>query len=295
MKYYMVNSDIKYLNLGCGYRFDSKWTNINFVTTGENVIVHDLSRGIPFADNTFEVVYHSHVLEHFSKATAAYFIQECCRVLQPGGILRVVVPDLEQIARLYLESLEKASSSAEWTANHEWMTLELLDQLVRHKRGGDMANYLTQEKMCNRDFILERFGAEATKISELDQENDRLKALLIKIREFGAAVSKLMPRSLNRLYSALRIGYYRQSGEIHQWMYDHHSLSTLLKSCGLDNIVQRTAKDSYLEHWSSFNLDTESDGRVYKPDSLFIEAIKPANQVDFSLNIEKLSLTEVVD
>ena len=74
---------------------------------------------------------------------------------------------------------------------------------------------------------------------------------------------------------ALEIGQFRQSGEVHQWMYDHYSLSSLLKKCGLQEITKRTAQESYIPEWTSFNLDTESDGSVYKPDSLYMESIKP--------------------
>ncbi|NJL52444.1 MAG: methyltransferase domain-containing protein [Hydrococcus sp. SU_1_0] len=275
MKYNRVDSDFKYLNLGCGHRFDSRWTNINFRSTGIGVIPYDLAKGIPFADDTFELVYHSHVLEHFNQTAAKTLIQECCRVLRPGGILRVVVPDLEQIASLYLASLAFASESAEWAGKYEWIVLELLDQMVRNTPGGDMATYLSQGTNRHQEFVLERFGAEARDFMQPSQ-SDRPNQLLVKqIKGFGTKVRQLLPQSLARLYTALKVGYYRQNGEVHQWMYDRYSLSILLKNCGLEQVVQRSAKDSYLDHWTSYNLDTEADGNIYKPDSLFMEAVKP--------------------
>lgn len=105
------------LNLGCGKRLHSDWVNVDYTATTENVISHDLSRGIPFPENSFDVVYHSHLLEHFPRSAASVFVQACWKVLKPGGILRVVVPNLEQIAKVYLEALEKASQgSEEWAA-----------------------------------------------------------------------------------------------------------------------------------------------------------------------------------
>ncbi|MFM2314494.1 MAG: hypothetical protein RLZZ04_3770 [Cyanobacteriota bacterium] len=280
MKYYQVNSDLPYLNLGCGYRFDSQWTNVNFQTTGKGVMTYDLAKGIPFADNTFELVYHSHVLEHFSQPAAKSFMQECCRVLRPGGILRAVVPDLEQITKLYLTSLAGAYESAEWAAKYEWITLELLDQMVRNRRGGEMATYLAQGAIRSQEFVMERFGAEAINFQQPLQSDFPRKLLGKQIKELRGIVSQLLPKGLlpkplERLYTALKIGYYRQNGEVHQWMYDRYSLSILLKNCGLEQVVQRTAKDSYVDNWASFNLDTEADGTTYKPDSLFMEAVKP--------------------
>jgi SAM-dependent methyltransferase len=288
MKYYQVNSDLPYLNLGCGYRFDSQWTNVNFQTTGKGVMTYDLAKGIPFADNTFELVYHSHVLEHFSQTAAKSFMQECCRVLRPGGVLRTVVPDLEQITQLYLTSLGGAFESAEWAAKYEWITLELLDQMVRNRRGGEMATYLAQGAIRSQEFVIERFGSEAINFRQPLQNDFPRKLLGKQIKELRTIVSQLLPKdllpkTLERLYTALKIGYYRQNGEVHQWMYDRYSLSIMLKNCGLEQVVQRTAKDSYFDHWASFNLDTESDGKIYKPDSLFMEAVKPFESQNSSL------------
>ena len=97
-----------YLNLGCGNKFHPAWTNVDVVARGNSVIGHDLRKGISFPDGKFDVVYHSHLLEHFPRAQALPFLRECYRVLKPGGIIRVAVPDLERIARVYLQAFEEA-------------------------------------------------------------------------------------------------------------------------------------------------------------------------------------------
>lgn len=281
-----------YLNLGCGRRFHSAWTNVNFTSTGEGVIAHNLTQGIPFPDAFFDVVYHSHVLEHFPKIASESFLRECCRVLRPQGILRVVVPDLEQIARNYLIALEKANSgSQEWAANYEWMLLEMYDQTVRNDSGGEMAVYLFREHIPNLEFVLERYGTQAKNLIEAGQlgrqkpqpilvperQPKRLLKHIYRFLRYSAyRQESLLELLLGKEYSALQIGRFRQSGEVHQWMYDRYSLALLLEQCGLENVVQRTATESYIPDWTSFNLDTELDSTVYKPDSLFMEAIKPA-------------------
>src|ERR1017187_8522768 len=94
------------LNLGCGDRLHPDWTNVDIVASGPGVRRCDLVAGIPFAAETFDVVYHSHLLEHLPKQIAPPFLRDCCRVLKRGGVVRVVVPDFEQIARTYLDALE---------------------------------------------------------------------------------------------------------------------------------------------------------------------------------------------
>ena len=270
------------LNLGCGDRFHPTWTNIDFVSRNRTVIAHNLNLGIPFADDSFDVVYHSHVLEHFSKTAANNFLQECYRVLRPQGVLRVVVPDLEQIARTYLLALEKASSgSQEWARNYEWILLEMYDQTVRNESGGEMAAYLHQENLVNEQFILDRCGMEAKNLIAAQtppQTEPRAKVLLKQIYRFCRYANyrqdQIFKLLLGKEYATWKIGQFRQNGEPHQWMYDRYSLALLLEQSGLKNIIQRSPSQSYIANWDSFNLDTEPDGTVYKPDSLFMEAIK---------------------
>lgn len=283
---------MNYLNLGCGYRFHPDWTNVDFVSTGKGVIAHNLNDGIPFADSSFDVIYHSHVLEHFSKKEAELFLRECYRVLRPQGVLRVVVPDLEQIVRIYLTALEKAISGLpEWAFNYEWISLEMYDQTVRNDPGGEMATYLYREDLPNQQFVLERWGIEAKNLIEaVSKQSNKTDSV---IKQEGIFVKSLknvyrflrypkyrrelfLQGVLGKEYKLLQIGRFRQSGEVHQWMYDRYSLAMLLKKCGMENIVQCTARESYIANWHSFNLDTEPDGTVYKPDSLFMEAIKPS-------------------
>ncbi|WP_041470490.1 class I SAM-dependent methyltransferase [Chloroflexus aggregans] len=66
-----------------------------------NIRAHNLAKGIPFPDNSIDIVYHSHVLEHLDREIAEKFMHEVRRVLRPHGIQRIVVPDFEQLCRDY--------------------------------------------------------------------------------------------------------------------------------------------------------------------------------------------------
>jgi len=116
---------------------------------------NDLSR---FADNSFETVYASHVVEHFDYRDELHrTLSEWCRVLKPGGLIQVSVPDLEVLAGLMLNK-----------------QLQLLDRfmVMRMIFGGHMDAYdyhqvgLTEEILgsflLNAGFVgvqrVERFG-----------------------------------------------------------------------------------------------------------------------------------------
>jgi SAM-dependent methyltransferase len=61
----------------------------------------DLTQSLPFADGAFEAAFGSHVLEHLTPGEAAGVLRELHRVLRPGGIVRIAVPDLDQVIAGY--------------------------------------------------------------------------------------------------------------------------------------------------------------------------------------------------
>lgn len=63
----------------------------------------DVTKGIPCGDNEVDIIFHSHLLEHFSRIEGFQFLKECHRVMKPGGIIRVSVPDAEKLAMKYLD------------------------------------------------------------------------------------------------------------------------------------------------------------------------------------------------
>ena len=70
-----------------------------------------------------------------------------------------------------------------------------------------------------------------------------------------------------------QVGRLRLGGEVHQWMYDHFSLSILLKELGFVEVKKVDAFTSDILDWQDYNLDIKN-GETRKPDSLFIEARK---------------------
>jgi predicted SAM-dependent methyltransferase len=277
---------MKRLNLGCGERVHPDWVNIDFVAAAPGVRAHDLRKGIPYPDESFDVVYHSHVLEHFQKKSAHGFLRECYRVLRPGGILRVALPDLEQIVRGYLEALEKASNgSPGWDDNYDWMVLELYDQAIRERTCGQLVEYFQRDPIPNWDFIYKRWGLQAQiLLRDLRARSD----LTLKdatpprtawgyvARNFGTVLRNRLVRILlgREDWEALLVAKFRRQGEIHFWMYDTYSLGKLLQETGFSSTRRYDANESLIPDWTRFNLDTEPDGTVYKPDSLYMEAQK---------------------
>jgi len=241
-------------NLGCGSRHHPDWINLDFHGDGSTVFPWDLQQGLPLPDRSCDVIYSSHAIEHFTRDGARRFLTECRRVLKSGGTLRVVAPDLEGIARAYLGCLDAARSGTPGAADrYEWITIELLDQLVRHRSGGEMLKYWAQESVPAEDFVADRVGTEYH-----------------RARTYWKG-RRVPEHALN----ANTVGQFRLGGEVHQWMYDSYSLGRLLSECGYVDIHSCNADESAIPSFASYGLDTEPDGSTYKPDSFFIEAKAP--------------------
>jgi predicted SAM-dependent methyltransferase len=272
----------KYLNVGCGSHFVSseEWTNLDFVSTSEQVIAHNLLNGIPFPDNSFDLVYHSHVLEHFSKEDGKKLIKECFRVLKPGGVIRIAIPNLEEIAKNYLKYLELSvlnPENSKFTANYDWSLIEMFDQTVRNNTGGAMLKYLAQKNLDNEEFVMGRIGQEGITLRK--NILNSLPAPVIKNGGLVWEVKQLIKRFLALIIGSgeinefERIGRFRLGGEIHQWMYDRFSLRRLLEEADFTQFVIRDSFFSYIENWEQYELDGKKP-IVRKPDSLYVEALK---------------------
>jgi SAM-dependent methyltransferase len=131
-----------YLQYGCGLCAPEQWLNFDASPTlrferlpiigkiysrnihrfPENVRYGDVTRGLPLADGSCRGVYCSHVLEHLSLQDFDRSIAETFRILAPGGIFRLVVPDLEDAAREYLAAVRHGDG----TANSSFMRMTSL-------------------------------------------------------------------------------------------------------------------------------------------------------------------------
>jgi SAM-dependent methyltransferase len=78
---------------------------------GDDMVRLD-ARKLPYADNSVEAIYSSHTLQHLYLGEAERVLSECARVLRPGGILRLALPDVEYLARQLLSGVGGAGQDA---------------------------------------------------------------------------------------------------------------------------------------------------------------------------------------
>lgn len=111
------------LNLGCGDKRKPGWVNVDLHAPDADLRL-DLREPLPFPDGSVEYIYCEHFFEHLDfpnvedamatvletperPSEALSFLRECLRVLIPGGVLDVVVPDAERKIGMYVRRHEE--------------------------------------------------------------------------------------------------------------------------------------------------------------------------------------------
>ena len=201
---------MKILNLGCGTKTSDKEGIVNidwsiylrlkknkilaklvpivlsgqrlemFISVPDNVLVHNLAKGIPFDSNSVDAVFHSHMLEHLDKNIAIEFLLEVKRVLKAGGIHRIVVPDFEKGCRAYIQHIENCEINSDEAKTHDAFIAALIEQSVRREA------FSTSQQNAFRRFIENVVLGDARRRGETHQwMYDRINLKTILIDQLG--------------------------------------------------------------------------------------------------------------
>jgi SAM-dependent methyltransferase len=133
----------EYLNLGSGAAPHIAFTNIDFyaprtklslLRKGYSFVQHDLRFPLPFADETFQGVYSEHCVEHLYPTHAQALFRQALRVLKPGGVFRLITPDIAKYIAVYNKRPCRIGFSdyingceAIWAATQNWGHVSVWD------------------------------------------------------------------------------------------------------------------------------------------------------------------------
>jgi predicted SAM-dependent methyltransferase len=107
---YLSLKGTRKLQIGGGWRRLDGWLNTDLEYV-PNVLQMDATQQFPLPDNTFDYIFSEHMIEHVYYSGGVSMLCECHRVLRPGGVLRLVTPDLASVISLYgAEPMERQRS-----------------------------------------------------------------------------------------------------------------------------------------------------------------------------------------
>lgn len=207
------------------------------------------------------------------------FLTEQYRVLGPGGIIRVVVPDLEAICRNFVQFVDESRHEVPGAKDRlQYTYLELFDQTVRNRSGGELLAMWRNCPQGLEDFVQSRSGNVLQPMRCAPGSASRpalslqLKKMWRRIREAVLAGFGLLLCGRNG-WRAVREGLFRQKGEIHRAMYDEVRLAAMLEAAGFHDVKRVGPAESRLPGFDAYELDSVN-GQARKPDSMYLEACK---------------------
>jgi len=96
----ILDRSAKKLHLGCGHKILDDWINCD-IKPDKNIIKWDLTQEPPFDNNSIDFIFSEHVLEHFTLDEGFRILVRCRKIMKPGSIIRIAVPDLNSCIREY--------------------------------------------------------------------------------------------------------------------------------------------------------------------------------------------------
>jgi predicted SAM-dependent methyltransferase len=153
---YVLSRDPLLLNIG-GIKRISDWINVNsqsqsvLAITDDIDVVRKMHNLYGFENGSVSAIYSSHTLEHagFGDQELQETLTEWRRVLKPGGLLFVSVPDLPTLSEMYLD--QELSFSQHWMVTRMMYGAQM-DDMDYHKIGFDetlLATFLTTAGFCD--------------------------------------------------------------------------------------------------------------------------------------------------
>ena len=124
IRVYLATHDIKKLQLGTSHNVLQGWLNTDITPSQASVVYLNATRRFPFSDDTFEYIMSEHMIEHIEYADARFMLQECFRVLKPGGCLRIATPNLKVLLALHTD--EKTETHKYYL---DWATERFMPQV----------------------------------------------------------------------------------------------------------------------------------------------------------------------
>lgn len=259
-----------FVNLACGstYVDEAGWLNLDFTPASSKVRKANLLGRLPVADGTADAVYCSHFLEHIPRQRVLSFLRECRRILRPGGTLRLVLPDLEEMCRTYLDLRVRGEH-----AKADFLVLQIVDQCVRQVPGGRLGSFYRE--LANRPegqsmmaFVRQRNG----ETFDAPAAGPR--------RGWSAIVGRLQNAYVRLLVALLPDAFREQNvsmastGERHMWLWDFHQLAEELRLAGFAQVRRERFDSTGIAEFPLHLLDIDAGAQPRKGmESMFVEAL----------------------
>lgn len=204
-----------YVQFGCAFSSGEGWENFDssatlrieripvvgkiisavFSGNGErfpsNVRYGDICKGLPIAPRSAKGVYASHVLEHLSLQDCRAAIENTFSMLAPGGVFRLIVPDLQARSQKYIQNYQQGvpEGSLEFMRSTGLGREQTLRTPLEHIRAMIGSHHLWMWDEHSMSDELRRAGFINIRRCEFGDSTDRM---FDKVEDHGRFVDKIL-------------------------------------------------------------------------------------------------------
>ncbi|HNZ27375.1 MAG TPA: methyltransferase domain-containing protein [Spirochaetota bacterium] len=208
----------KYVNYGCGLTAPKEWINFDSSPTlriqripvlgfllkkrlnaifPKNVKYGDIVKGLPLDNDSCDGIFCSHVLEHLSYEDFLTALKNTYKILKPGGIFRLVMPDLSVLINSYIDNKKnRASDSSVKFIKSLGMGLEKRDRGIKSIFVSALGNakhlwlWDKESAICQ----LEKTGFTNIRVCEYNDSEDDMFKLVEEKKRFENSIALEMKK-----------------------------------------------------------------------------------------------------
>lgn len=108
LRRYLATHEVRKLQIGSLGQHLEGWLNTDIAPAEWRTLYLDARKRFPIPSNSFDAVFAEHMLEHIAYKDGQHMLRECCRILKPGGRIRIVTPRLGFLFEMLLQPLSPA-------------------------------------------------------------------------------------------------------------------------------------------------------------------------------------------
>jgi predicted SAM-dependent methyltransferase len=181
------------LNIGSGGTGKAGWVNIDAFEAPDTTFTQDLRSALPLAEGQARRIFAEHVIEHLDfRDEVGFTLSELHRVLEPGGVLRVIVPDARRFIEAYLSGDKARWRELGWALDampHDIYTpMHIVNHIFHqdgeHKFGYDFETLAFALRRAGfSEVVQQSFGVSFDPELAIDQEQHRPYSLYVDARK----------------------------------------------------------------------------------------------------------------
>jgi SAM-dependent methyltransferase len=257
----------RFFNVGAGAFRHPAWTNIDMKSEWYGSVQHANAGGfleydllalapLPVETDSAELLYSSHTLEHIPDGAAFNLLREAHRVLKPGGVIRLTMPDID----LFYDALRRNDVDF-WYQRHTY-SIETFWRRVGLR--GPMSQFSIEQSFV--DMI-------CTGASQMASEETGLPRRITD-EEIRSHLASDSPEQLFEFVASQRVNS-RQKNQpgFHMNWWNYRKLHAGLKEAGFTDII----RSGYGQSRCPVLRNTRFFDSTHPKHSIYVEARKPSS------------------